>query len=322
VILIYLFPSQLKVISRRIVINHKSGLLKQEVIETITIYNRGLSSIKEIILEMENFRNELNVFDDIGHLIPFLTKAALKTKLTEDMVLQLESDKIFLAGVAFPSYCEIEPNAYKILVLRYTNFNVKNNVSYNSPLPFYKISAFYFIFSFFGEETISLSLDFEEGITHDNGLIIIPKDENGNYLDDYSIEDNFHYKLNQHNITLSVSNRKRMEKGIQSVYALYAVVPDSEYRTLIGGITWFSLIFPIFIVSFYFHFNSLSLFGIMSTTELLSIVSMGIARFPSMLISIRKRLVISMLELFAVFVIILIPHAWISYLWVVISHFV
>lgn len=302
-------------------INNSSGRLTQDIIETITLFNDGPDAIKEVILEMEEYRNELKIFDEEWHLIPLLTKDELKEYLPKNTYSQLIEDKIFLAGLPLPASLEIKPKTRKTIVMQYKSFSNIQNVRYNGYLPSYGLSNFYVTFSFFENETFSLSINFEEGITHRNGLIIIPVDKQGEYITDYSAGEKFHYVENQHNLTLSISIKKREEKEIISAFVLYSVIPDPEYRTLIGGITLFSITFPVFIILFYFRFNSLSLFGIMSTTELLSIVSIGISRFPSTLISIRRRLFLSLLELFVVFVVILTPHVFLLYLWTELSHF-
>lgn len=68
---IYIFPTELKVLSRRMVIRHQNSLEKQEVKEIITLVNEGKDPITEIYFEMEEFRNELNVTDDQGNIVPF-----------------------------------------------------------------------------------------------------------------------------------------------------------------------------------------------------------------------------------------------------------
>ncbi|MHB8562075.1 MAG: hypothetical protein ACYDAP_13130 [Thermoplasmataceae archaeon] len=303
------------------VIRHQNSLEKQEVKEIITLVNEGKDPITEIYFEMEEFRNELNVTDDQGNIVPFLTKEALKHKLVGEIKAQLENDKKHICGIVFHPSGEIRSGEYKILELSYNLLGLETEVTYDNPLlSVYTSSNFYLVFSFFGDETVSLSLDFEAGISADDGLFIICRDKDGEDILDYNVEEKFHYNPSQRNITLSISARKRKEKEIQSVLVLYSVVPDKEVRTLIGSITLFSILFPILIVAVYLRFKNLSLFGIMSTTELLSIVSLGIAEFPSILVSVKRRLILSMVELFLVFIIILIPQTWISEVWDMIIH--
>ena len=259
--------------------------------------------------------------NDQGNIVPFLTKEALKHKLVGEIKAQLENDKKHICGIVFHPSGEIRSGEYKILELSYNLLGLETEVTYDNPLlSVYTSSNFYLVFSFFGDETVSLSLDFEAGISADDGLFIICRDKDGEDILDYNVEEKFHYNPSQRNITLSISARKRKEKEIQSVLVLYSVVPDKEVRTLIGSITLFSILFPILIVAVYLRFKNLSLFGIMSTTELLSIVSLGIAEFPSILVSVKRRLILSMVELFLVFIIILIPQTWISEVWDMIIH--
>ena len=75
---IYFFPPELDIISRRITVKHTAGLIRPEVIETVTVFNDGNSPITEIALELEEFRNDLSIFDEKGDVIPFLTKEAIK----------------------------------------------------------------------------------------------------------------------------------------------------------------------------------------------------------------------------------------------------
>lgn len=310
-ICIFSYPSELSIASRRITLNHTGGLLRREVMETITLFNSGNSPLPEIALEMEEFRSGLSIFDKEGNVIPFLTKEDIRNRLTEDIKARLDRDDIFLAWMALST--PIQPQQYNVIKLRYLEYeDPGKNVSDRtvSFLPFYRAPFFNIDISFFANETLSISFNFEEGVTHEYGPVLFARDKNGNDIEDVNIGDNFHYTVDQHNFSLSISGRRRNQTEIQSIMLLYTVFPDKELRSIVGGITWFSIFFPILIVITYFHFNNLSLFGIMSTTELLSIFSLGIARFPSGLISIKRRLIISMTELFLVYVLILMPISW------------
>jgi hypothetical protein len=319
VIQIFISPNGLDVISRRIVVKHQSGLGRQEVTEIITLFNDGKEPIREFYFEMEDFRNELSVTDDKGFLIPFLTKEKIKRSVDNAISKKLDSDQIHICGIALPT--SIESGEYRVLKLTYNFLCSGSGVYYyNSLIPFYKYANFLIFLSFFGNETLSLSLDFEEGITTEYGISLIARDNNNNRLYP-DIQDKFHYTNKERNITLSISDRKRKEATIEEVAVLYVIVPDKEVRNIVGTITLFSILFPAFIVAEYFHFKSLSLFGIMATTELLSIVSLGIARFQSILISVNKRLIISSIELVLVFLLILIPNTWLLSFWhLLISH--
>lgn len=316
---IFISPNGLDVISRRIVVKHQSGLGRQEVTEIITLFNDGKEPIREFYFEMEDFRNELSVTDDKGFLIPFLTKEKIKRSVDNAISKKLDSDQIHICGIALPT--SIESGEYRVLKLTYNFLCSGSGVYYyNSLIPFYKYANFLIFLSFFGNETLSLSLDFEEGITTEYGISLIARDNNNNRLYP-DIQDKFHYTNKERNITLSISDRKRKEATIEEVAVLYVIVPDKEVRNIVGTITLFSILFPAFIVAEYFHFKSLSLFGIMATTELLSIVSLGIARFQSILISVNKRLIISSIELVLVFLLILIPNTWLLSFWhLLISH--
>ena len=260
---------------------------------------------------MEEFRSGLSIFDEVGNVIPFLTKEDIRNRLSEDIKAKLDNDEIFLAWMVLST--PIQPQQYAVIKLRYLDYEDpgKNvSVRMTGVLSSYRAPFFNIIVAFFANETLSISFNFEEGVTHEYGASLLARDKNGHDIEDVKIGDNFHYIVNQHNFSLSISGRKRNQTGIQSILLLYTVFPDKELRNIVGGITSFAILFPILIVITYFHFNNLSLFGIMSTAELLAIISLGIARFPSALISIKMRLIISMTELFLVYVIILFPASW------------
>ncbi len=311
----------MKVISRRMSIRHRGNLERQEVTEIITLFNEGNKPIREFYFEMEDFRNVLSVIDDKGNMITFLTKEQLKPMVGEEISAKLDNNEVYICGIVLSTSNEIQTGEYKIFKLTYNILSLDSPFVYDNPLSVYKNSNFIIIFSFYDNETVSLSFDFEKGDTADEGLYIACYDKDNNDID-YDIEDKFHYVPKQRNITLSISARKRKEAGIQSVAVVYSIVPDKEVRNIIGIITSFSILFPFFIVAAYFHFKSLSLFGIMATTEFLSIVSLGIARFPSILIYVNRRLIISFIELVLVLVIILlIPETWLLEVWnLLISH--
>lgn len=316
--LILVSPQNVKIISRRIVIKHTSGLLKREFLESIVLFNNSVEQIEEIAIEMEEFRNELGVYDESGIQIPYLTKEEIKSKIPSSAWVSLDEDKVFLAYITLPSQNALRPNAYKLINLRYVDYEDPSQNIYDSvprnPIsemfenlksrvyraPFYDVSI-----NFFEMETTSISFVFEEGISHDAGLILLARDSKNNEIID-EIEKSFHYNVEKNFCSLSISGRKRNIKDIHSIEIFYAVVPDKELRQIINSITGFSLAFPFIILYFYFYFKDLSLFGIMSTTDLLAIISLGLTQFKTGLISIKKRLIISLLLLLLIYLVILV----------------
>ena len=90
-ICIFSYPSELSIASRRINLNHTGGLLRREVMETITLFNTGKSPLSEIALEMEEFRSGLSIIDEEGNLIPFLTKEDIRNRLAEGIKAKLDT---------------------------------------------------------------------------------------------------------------------------------------------------------------------------------------------------------------------------------------
>jgi hypothetical protein len=316
--LIFVSPQNIIIISRRIVVKHTSGLLKREFIESITIFNNSEKKVEEIAIEMEEFRNELSVYDESGVQIPFLPKEEIKKKILSFSKACLDGDKAFLAYLNLSSSGALKPNSYKIINFSYVDYedpsqNIYDSASQNQisrafenlksrvyRAPFYNISL-----EFFGMETTSISFVFEEGISHESGLILLARDSNNEEIPG-DLEESFHYILEKHFCSLSISGRKRKNKDIHSIEVLYAVVPDKELRQIVNSITLFSLIFPFIVLYLYFYFKNLSLLGIMSTTDLLAIISLGLNKFQTGLISIKKRLIISLLLLVTIYFLILI----------------
>ncbi len=317
--LILVSPEQIKIISRRILIKHTSGLLKREFLESIVIFNNSVKQVEEIAIELQKFRIELSVYDESGIQIPFLTKEEIKSKIPSSAWDSFDSDKVFLAYIKLPSKNVLGPNTYKIINFRYVDYEDPSQNTYSLlsqnrvsvffdnlksrvyRAPFYSISI-----NFFEFETTSISFVFEEGISHDAGLTLLARDSNNNeIIGDF--EEPFHYTLEKHFCSLSISGRKRKSKDIHSIEILYAVVPDKELRQIINSITGFSLAFPFIILYLYFYFKNLSLFGIMSTTDLLAIISLGLTQFKTGLISIKKRLILSLMLLLLIYFIIVIP---------------
>ncbi len=296
----YYYPLELSVISRRIVVTHSSSNINRHISETITLFNSGSSSISEIALEMEDFRADLNIFTENGSLIPFLTKEKIGERLSSEMKEQLDDDKIFLAWMTFNMGEEIKPGSYKLIRLQYidyrnneipTSIKGRHFLSISKPISFSKDV------SFFSDETLSLFFDFEWGTTHDGDLQLIPKNKNNEYIMDEKIGADFHYEPYPHNITLSISGKKREKNEIQSIDIFYFLIPDQDIHILVESLTYFSILFPFLIIFIYIYFKNLTLFGIMSTTEFLAIVSIGITRFPTTLISVKGRTILTIIEL-------------------------
>ena len=72
--LIFVSPQHIKIISRRILIKHTSGLLKREFLESMVIFNNSVRQVEEIAIELEEFRNEFSIYYESGIQIPFLPK--------------------------------------------------------------------------------------------------------------------------------------------------------------------------------------------------------------------------------------------------------
>ena len=321
---IYSYPNGLEVISRRFVIKHSEGLLTKETYESIVLFNSGDTEICEMALEMEEYRNELSVKDDKGCNIPFLPKDQILQKpIDQEVKDKLDKNKLYLSYIVFKSGDSgIKPKSYKMIEFRYWEHgyqeckekyeNIEENsvetkkLKPNNPklIHINSISKFYIPIRFYCAETVNLSFSFEEGITHNNGLFLIAEDNHSKILNK-KIEKEFHYEPLPNRISLGISGRKRVKNKINLLNIYYSVVPTSDILYFLNGITIFSLLFPFVIYFFYMQFQNLSLFAIMSTSDLLAIISLGVARFQTGLISIKTRLTVS-LTLLAFFYIVLL----------------
>lgn len=270
------------------------------------MFNSGDKEITEIALEMEEFRNELSIADDGGNYLPFLTKEKIlkETPINENIKTKLINNEIFLAFIPLrPSFSSIAPKSYKVIFLRYWEHDDqgKDDIIIKKfeenkilrKLSVFRTSHFVLPIRFYGEETASLSFSFGEGIRHKRGLMMIPIDETSKIVDK-KIMDSFHYVPLRNSISLGISGEKRKDYNLKSLEFYYEIVPTQDIRYFLNGITLFTFLFPFLVLYLYLQLKSLSLFGITSTTDFLAIISLGVTKFQTGLISIKTHLIISL----------------------------
>lgn len=267
---------------------------------------------------MEEFRNELSIVDDTGKFLPFLTKEQIlrESHIDDAIKTKLKNNEIFLAFIPLgSSFSSIAPKSYKVIVFRYwehddqgrDDIRIKNfeesKILRKSSV--FRISHFVLPIRFYGEETVSLSFSFGEGITHKRGLIMIPIGEDSRMVVDKKIIDNFHYTPFPNIISIGISGKKRKDLKLKSLEFYYEIVPTQDIRYFLNGITLFTWLFPFLILYLYFQVRSLSLFGITSTTDFLAIISLGVTKFQTGLISIKIHLIISLILIVLAYLIVL-----------------
>ncbi len=238
---IIILSKEIDIISRRIYIKHKNGLFRREITEIITLYNSGSDKIHEIGIELEEFRDKLNIFDENNNRLTFLTKKRFLEKLPSHLSEKIKSNEIFILWVLLPINKFLPPKRYKTIKLIYIDFesHKKGNASFIYQRPY-----LYFNLKFYKEETTNIYLLFENGIKNDYGLLMTPFDVNNKIVNYPTIASDFHYKIEEHYLSMGISSEKREEHKINSLEIFYTIGPETDVKNTIDILAIFSIVFP------------------------------------------------------------------------------
>lgn len=301
--MLYFYPDNIEIISRRINFSLSGGILRRAVREKISFQNKSTEEIKEMAIEIEHFRSNLRVTDEDNKEIIYLTNEKLKDKneLPKDIkagIEETDKDKkkyilwlILNKPIAAESYGDIFLN-YIEYARRTSDHAIvaKNEMAYVNH-KMYKEVIYYDAVNFYANETLSIFSHWEDSLEingYDFYYFKVKKNPHVEHFDQGSTN------IRNNCISFSISNSKRIEKNISSIFLFYLFIPQKEQLRLIQVLTWFTLLIPftefisIFLNNFSYLFASLEV-------ETVLILTLAFAETRTRLISHKKFITLALL---------------------------
>lgn len=316
--MLFFYPNNLEIISRRISFNHSSGILKKTVIEKISFRNTSNENIKEIALETEYFRSNLKITDKNNNEIIYLTNEKLKTKneVPDNIKLGLqEKDKnkkkyILWLILNEPILC----HSYETIFLNYVEYAKKtgksdkvekNEMAYINHI-MYKEALYYDVIDFYSKETLSIFTHWEEPLELNSYTFYFATVKNNNSISLHKFDnENTHVNIKNNCISFSISNSKRLENNASSIRIIYLFTPEKQQLRLIQVLTWFTLLSP-FTGFISVYLNNISYLFDSLEVETVLILTLAFAETRTRLISHKNYIVIALLSTGIIFIVCLI----------------
>jgi len=322
---LFFYPYKIEIISRRISYNHSSGILKRDVIEKITFRNNCEIELKEVILEVENFKPNLKITDNTKVELTYLPnyKIIQRDDIPEDVKngIKLEGpEKRYILVIELNR--TVEKGAYYSLYLNYIEYTrekeISNETFENSAEAkhFMHKEAYYMdIILFYEKETLSIFNQWEDGLSIGKSdpdiLGSIDSDEQNDENEIIDLETGeIHLEHSKNNFSLSVSDNYRISKNINPVGIFYNMMPEKEEYNLIRTLSIFTVLLPFTgFTALYFH-NFSYLFDSFEI-ESVFILTLAFAQTRTRLISHERY--IKWIVIFAGVIFLLILFFWLLY---------
>ncbi len=315
-VLLFYFPGTLEILTRRISYSHPARESKKYITEELTIQNAGTKIVNEIILQIDNFRDNLNILDKENTNVVYLPKNEIIRRnnghIDSDIIKEFVGNKIYLLWIILNE--PLLPGHQEKLFMKYIQAaKIKRGIIFQQAQYYDKIS-------FYDRETISIFSSLEEGltisstpkpfaITRDQKLLIF-------IHEDVSITDNnvttlpdniIHWYYDPHANTFhySISGDIKTKQNIDYILHKYIIAPEKEEKYLISTLLLFALLFPVVseILLLYSHSSNVSHFFNILEVEFVLILTLSFAQLRTKLINYRSLLTASILLILAAFVI-------------------
>ncbi len=305
--MLFFYPEDLEIISRRIYYTHTSGILKRNATEKITFKNTSERILPEIILEVEKFKPNLKIIDNNGNELVFQPNYKIEEQknIPEDILNAMHEKGpgkkryILLIELNQP----VEKDEYYSIHLDYIEYaqyitdkkDKKNKSNYEKSVEqkhfIWKETGYTEWISFYANETLSIFNHWEDGLSIENGdlgIIDRPKNSKG-YPNNSDQLDNekIHLDFRKNFFSFSISNKYRTQENITSVGITYTIKPENSQIRLMQTLTVFVLFFPgTDIISLILH-NISYLFDSLEI-ERVFILTLAFAQTRTRLLSLEK----------------------------------
>ncbi len=256
--MLFFYPKDLEIISRRIYYAHSSGILKRNATEKITFKNASERVLTEIILEVENFKANLKIIDNNGNELVYLPNYKIEEEgnIPKDIINAMnEKDpekKRYILVIELKQ--PVKKDKYYSIYLDYIEYRKENKNKNNyeklaeSRHFLYREAEYLDVIYFYDNETLNIFNHWEDGLSIEIGDPYIFGEKNSEeYSDDSIVElDNnrMHLDSRKNCFSFSISNKYRTSANIMSVGVIYNVMPEKRLIGLMQILTVFVLLFP------------------------------------------------------------------------------
>lgn len=292
---LFFYPSTLEILTRRISFNHPSHKLERYALEEFTFQNNGNDDIKEIILEIDDYKDNLKIEDESGINIIYLPNPEIITRgagtgyINQNIIDKVNNDEIFLLWIILNK--PLEPGDQQKLVMTY--FKTPKLKSIVKPKSVFDQEEYPEKISFYKQETLTVHASWEDGLSIKGvHLESIKKDGKSFPLSKESI----HYRQSKDWFQYSISSKIRAPNLIDYIYSVYYVEPEKSEKWLISTLLGFALFFPfteiLFIV---FHLISISRLFYIIQVEVVIILTLTFAQLRTSLVNYKLYLTLSLI---------------------------
>ena len=321
--MLFYSPGNLQILTRRFYYDHPAREDRKYITEELTFQNTGNKEIREIILEIDGFRDNLKISDKSGINLVYLPKYEIikrgesKDKLSPDMINKAWDNKIYLLWIIINEPLLL--GQQQILSMKYVkqpgrkgkrrklsiflNENIKDKII------------------FYDKEAITIGATWAEGLSVEKFPIfaITKKEkilsflpfpiESSNYkkLDNIILlqDETIHFRMNKesHFFQYSISQNLKIKYDIDFIYHTYFIAPEKDEKYLIISLLMFMLFFPFTELLFLIlNLNSFShLFDILEV-EVVLILTTSFAQLRTKFINYRIWTAISIILMGILFV--------------------
>ena len=321
--MLFYSPGNLQILTRRFYYDHPAREDRKYITEELTFQNTGNKEIREIILEIDGFRDNLKISDKSGINLVYLPKYEIikrgesKDKLSPDMINKAWDNKIYLLWIIINEPLLL--GQQQILSMKYVkqpgrkgkrrklsiflNENIKDKII------------------FYDKEAITIGATWAEGLSVEKFAIfaITKKEKNLSFLpfpiesSNYKKLDNIillqdetiHFRMNKesHFFQYSISQNLKIKYDIDFIYHTYFIAPEKDEKYLIISLLMFMLFFPFTELLFLIlNLNSFShLFDILEV-EVVLILTTSFAQLRTKFINYRIWTAISIILMGILFV--------------------
>ena len=158
----FYFPDTLEILTRRIHYSHPSHESIKYITEELTFENRGNNVINEVILQIDNYRENLNILDKRNTNVVYLPKSEIMRRnngcISEEIINKFERNEIYILWIILSE--PLLPRHQEKLFMRYVQAAKMRRKQF-----IFLEAQYYDKISFYEKETISIFSSLEEGLT-------------------------------------------------------------------------------------------------------------------------------------------------------------
>lgn len=312
-------PKTINILSRRFYYHHPGLEDREYITEELNFENTGDKEIKEIILEIDAFRDNLRIVDKNNINIVYLPRDEILKRgiptlneISPDMVDRVKHGKIYILWIILNE--PLLPGQQQILFMKYVKQQPTRGIQVNKgKLGIFLNETVTSQLVFYDKETITVNGSWAEGLSIEKFAIFIAMGKNKRKeifpipLPQSNIPNNqdtmiqqladtirfvinneshfFQYAISQN---LDVEDSIDVKDGIDYIFQTYYIRPEKTETYLIFSLLMITLFFPFTEILFLvFHLNSFSNLFDVTKVEAILILTTGFAQLRTKFINYK-----------------------------------